>query len=638
MEKELHAILKEYWGFQSFRTVQLDIIKSVLNSSDTLALLPTGGGKSLCYQVPAIYKEGTCVVVTPLIALMKDQVSALKKRNVAAAALYSGISYAEIESVISECVNGHIKLLYLSPERLLSEKIMNVIAQMNISFFAVDEAHCISEWGYDFRPSYLQISQVRQLHSGCPVLALTATATKDVQKDIISKLNFKNQKIFSVSFKRPNINFLVYNTEDRDRKVLDVIKGVKGSALIYVRNRKRTREISEMLVKNKHSADFYHAGLPVQLRNSKQDDWLKNQIRVMVCTNAFGMGIDKPDVRTVVHMGLPDSLEAYYQEAGRAGRDSKVSYAVLLYDQSDIDSLIEKTSVKYPEIDVIRNIYNTLCNYLDVPVGSGMATSYDFDITAFSSHFNLNPHLVSSVIRILSNEGFLQLNDAWFIPSKLKIIVSPEELYNYRVGNAIVDPVVKVILRTSEGVFFDFVPYNDNKIAGLVKSNTPAVRKIVKKLVNEGILEVTPLKDQPQLIFLSPREDSKYIEIDTVALEKRRENYKKRIEAIIHYAVSKEKCRMVMMLSYLGETPDARCGTCDYCRTINKIGINDIKLKEIQESVIKQITSGPVSVKNLVSAITIDPVVKDDVINVLRWMADNNQITIDGEVVHTYHI
>lgn len=633
-DNRLLHVLRTYWGYNSFRTPQEDIINSVLSGKDTLALLPTGGGKSICYQVPALLSEGVCVVITPLIALMKDQVQNLRNRGIDAASIYSGLSRHEIDSVLSACFHGKMKFLYLSPERLLSELIMESLTRMKVSFFAVDEAHCISEWGYDFRPSYLQISQVRSLHPDRPLIALTATATLRVREDIVQKLEFREPAVFVSTFERPNISFLVYRTEDSYRRITEIIKGVKGSCIVYVRNRKKTREISEYLTRHGVSSDYYHAGLPIALREKKQDAWVNNSISTIVSTNAFGMGIDKPDVRAVIHYGPPDSLEAYYQEAGRAGRDGKESYAVLLYDHEDIRFLDEKRKVTMPEINLIRRIYNAVSNYLEVPVGGGMANSFDFDAQAFASSHEMNQITVTNALKTLEQEGYLQVNDAWFIPSKLRIIISPSDLYSYRVSNADTDPLLKVILRSSEGIFTNFIPYNENNIAHLMNESVERVRKLMGKLRSDGVIETTPVKDLPQLIFTSPREKEAYIEIDQKAYQARKDSYDQRILAVKHYVECNTNCRVSMLLHYLGETPDSRCGKCDYCRRLNDLGMSDLRVENIRESIQDVLRNHPgIKVKELLPKLKIQPHEYEKAIEVMRFLADRKYLVIEGDDV-----
>jgi ATP-dependent DNA helicase RecQ len=607
----------------------MEVIRSVLDGTDTLALLPTGGGKSICYQLPGLVLDGVCVVITPLIALMKDQVQNLRNRGIESASIYSGLSKHEIDSILSACFHGKIKFLYLSPERLLSEMMMEALSRMNVNFFAVDEAHCISEWGYDFRPSYLQIAQVRTLHPDRPVLALTATATTRVRQDIVKQLEFRSPAIFVSSFSRPNISFLVYRTEDRYRRISEIIRGVKGSCIVYVRNRKKTREISDYLNRTGISADYYHAGLPVALRESKQDAWISNRISTIVSTNAFGMGIDKPDVRAVIHSGPPDSLEAYYQEAGRAGRDGKESYAVLLYEPEEVRSLEEKVSLTMPEIGLIRKIYNAIGNYLSVPVGGGMATSQDFDIQAFCNSHDMHPVTVANSIRVLEQEGYLQMNDAWFIPSKVRIVISPSDLYSYRVSNEDADPLLKVLLRTSEGVFTNFTPYNENNIAHLLNQSVEVVRSVMSKLIIDGVITTTPVKDMPQLIYLTPREKESYVEIDEKAYNLRRDAFDGRIMAVKNYVENGTNCRVSMLLYYLGESPDSRCGKCDYCRKINETGLSELKIHDIQNAIYKMLKdTHSMSVKEITGKLELHPHETDSVLEIIRMMADGNYLTL----------
>ncbi len=633
MEKDLLSILQNVWKYPAFRNNQLDIIKSVISGNDTLALLPTGGGKSICYQLPSLYLPGITIVITPLIALMKDQVESLKNRGIAAAAIYSGMGHTEVDAVLSGCIYGETKLLYLSPERLLTESIMHAISKMKLNFFAVDEAHCISEWGYDFRPSYLQISQTRQLHPEKPVLALTATATPRTREDIMEKLDFKNFQVFTSSFQRPNLQFLVYKTEDKFHKLKSILKGVNGSSIVYVRTRRQTRLIAEELAASGFSADHYHAGLPLALRNRKQNDWLSGEIQTIVSTNAFGMGIDKSDVRVVVHLGSPDSLESYYQEAGRAGRDGKRSFAVLLYDDNDIKDLKKKIEIGFPDKSEIQMIYQTICNYLKIPVGAGMSVSYDFDISAFADNYDLNPLIVASVIKTLEKEGFWQLNDAWYIPAKIKIEITPPELYKYRLANPELDKLLVLLLRISPGVFSEFTPISENRLITLLQIKADVLRAMLKRLLQDGTISLTEAKHLPQLVFLSPREEAKYLEIDEKAFQKRKLNYKDRVDSMLNYITNTGNCRVVMLLNYLGERPDSRCGTCDYCRGRNELNLNEVQLDQYAAIITSQLGKSPVNIDELVSRITNDPVEMKQVLQVIRWMADQNRILLKDDLL-----
>ena len=453
MEKSPLDILKQYWGYESFRPLQEDIIQSVLQGRDTLALLPTGGGKSLCYQIPALCRDGICIVVSPLIALMKDQVQQLQDRNISAVAVYAGMHYRDIDRVFDNCAHGHYKLLYLSPERLTTELARERIKRMRVNLLAVDEAHCVSQWGYDFRPPYLQIPEIREWLPGVPVLALTATATQPVVTDIQEKLAFKNQQVFFQSFARDNLSFAVVQEDAKDQKLLEILRKIPGCAVVYVRNRRRTKEIAQLLRQNRIAADYYHAGLNMEERSAKQDAWIRNKTRVIVATNAFGMGIDKPDVRLVVHMDLPDSLEAYYQEAGRGGRDGKRAFAVLLYNQADKQMLERSLELSFPDMPLIRQVYQALGHYYQLAVGGGEGQSFDFDIVHFCESFRLDAAKVLPCLQLLEQAGWLSLSESVFTPSALMIKVSKESLYDFQLKHPRFDPLLKTILRTYQGAF-----------------------------------------------------------------------------------------------------------------------------------------------------------------------------------------
>ncbi len=562
-------ILQQYWKFQSFRPLQAEIIQSVLDGKDTLALLPTGGGKSICFQIPSLCQEGICIVISPLIALMKDQVEQLKKRNIAAVAIYSGMRYQDIDRELDNCVYGNMKFLYLSPERLSTELARQRIAKMNVNLIAVDEAHSISQWGYDFRPSYLEIATIRELHPKVPVLALTATATDVVKEDIQDKLEFKERNLFQKSFERKNLSYVVLKEANKLNALLNIITKVKGSSIVYARSRKRTQDIAIFLQRNKVHADFYHAGLSPDSRSAKQDAWVQNKKRVIVSTNAFGMGIDKPDVRTVVHMDLPDSLEAYFQEAGRAGRDEEKAYAVLLYDEVDKKRLEHAYEQAFPDMKTIRQVYRALGSYLQLAVGGGIGKSYDFDIGAFIKTFQLEVLKTYNCLKILEQSGWLILSESVFLPATLKVKVDREKLYDYQLRNKKLDRVIKKALQLYQGIFNFPVRIKESQLAYALKISVKDVVQSLNKLHQDGILRYSPQKDQPQLIFLKDRVPTENLVIDQVLFKFRKERYKKNIKAAIQYA-EKNSCRSKQLLSYFGEFDAPICGSCDVCLGRNK--------------------------------------------------------------------
>lgn len=564
---ETHKILKQYWGFDSFRPLQEDIINSVLEGNDTLALLPTGGGKSICFQVPALAMEGICIVVSPLIALMKDQVYNLQKRNVAAAAIYSGMHYKDIDRILDNCIYGNIKFLYLSPERLKTDLARERIKQMNVNLFAIDEAHCISQWGYDFRPPYLEIAEIRELHSNVPVMALTATATTQVVEDIQEKLEFKkNKKVFQKSFKRDNVAYVVLHEENKHAKLLDVLRGVKGSGVVYVRNRKKTKEIATYLIHNGVSADFYHAGLSSDERSRKQKEWVEGAIRIIVSTNAFGMGIDKPDVRTVVHMDLPDSLEAYFQEAGRGGRDGQKAYGVLLFEPADKIRLQTDYENSYPSIEEIKRVYQALGSYCQVAVGGGFGHSFDFDIISFAKNFKLELFKTFSALKILELEGWIVVTEAVYIPSSFKVLVNIEELYAYEIRNRKYENVLKALLKVKVqgGSMNNFVQIREGQLAKFLKMSIFDLMAALNNFHKDRIIEYRPAKDKPQLIFTMERVDSSNLAIDIPRYSFRKKQHEIRIKKAIAY-VELPLCRSQQLLAYFGEKDSELCGICDVC-------------------------------------------------------------------------
>ena len=558
-------ILKKYFGFTSFRPLQSEIIKSILDGKDTLALLPTGGGKSVCYQVPALCMEGLCLVITPLIALMKDQVMQLRRRNISALAIHSGMAFFEVKKALQNATTGHFKFLFVSPERLQTRLFQEFLPGMPINLVAVDEAHCISQWGYDFRPPYLRIADIREeLDERIPVLALTASATPEVQKDICDKLLMQLPVLFTQSFARPNLSFSAFETPHKLNKLYDIIRKVPGSALVYCRNRRFTKDIATWLQQQGESVSFYHAGLSSDERNLRQEEWIHSQTRIMVCTNAFGMGIDKPDVRTVVHIGVPDSLEDYYQEAGRAGRDGKKSYAVLLFTQQELADLENAVERKFPPLKIIREVYQAIANYLQLPVGSAEGEYFSFDLSSFCERFEHDPITTVNALLTLASEGYITFSESVFIPSKLTFIAGKEFLYRFEQEQPKLEPIIKALLRTYEGIYDNEVNINERTLARLLNIQVEDVVNQLQSLSYHHIIEYTPKKDSPQVFFPYPRIPADQITIDKKNYGDRKHRYLQRVRAMIRYAYG-HGCRSQTIQGYFGEANASPCGECDYC-------------------------------------------------------------------------
>lgn len=621
-------VLLKYWGYQAFRPLQEDIIQSVMQGNDTLALLPTGGGKSICYQVPAMMKPGLCLVISPLIALMRDQVASLRKRKIKAAAIYSGMSRREIDLLLNNCMYGAYKFLYLSPERLATEMVQARIGQMPVNLLAVDEAHCISQWGYDFRPPYLKIAEIRPLLKEVPVLALTATATPQVKQDICEKLMFSNEKIFQGSFERKNIAYVVRFEDNKLHKLVTVFDRIPGCGIVYVRNRRRAKEISDFLRKNGTAADYYHAGLELKERSVKQEKWISDAVRVMVCTNAFGMGIDKPDVRCVIHVDLPENIEMYYQESGRAGRDGKKSFAVLLYNLSDKAEMEKRVRSSFPSLQDVQHVYTALGNYFHLAVGAGKGESYDFDLAAFSKTYNFDMLKVHHALRLLEQQGLLAVSDAVFTPSRMQIIVSKEELYKFQVANAHSDPIVKFLLRTHIGLFDEMVSVNEGEIARRLKIDKSQVVKTLELMNHLNIAVYEKQTDKPQLTFLEAREDVRYLDLDAGFIEKRKRHYESSLLNMLAYAMNKSRCRSQYVLDYFGETDNYRCGICDICLQRNKTGMTDVEFEAVVAEIKKQLASGSLSLDTLVR--TIKGHSEQKVVSAMRWLLDSRQVCQHG--------
>ncbi len=564
-------ILKQFWSYDSFRPLQEEIINSVLNGEDTLALLPTGGGKSICFQVPTLCRDGICIVISPLIALMKDQVANLRAKNIKAEAIYSGISKSNIDRILDNCKFGDIKFLYVSPERLKTDLAMTRISQMNVSLIAVDEAHCISQWGYDFRPSYLEIAELRKVFPDVPVVALTATATQKVVEDIQEKLEFKKSNLMQKSFQRSNLWYVVVQEENKRRKLLEILQKIPGSGIVYTRSRKKTVEIAKGLQHYNITADYYHAGLTNDQRSKKQEDWISDKTRIIVSTNAFGMGIDKPNVRIVVHMDLPDSIEAYFQEAGRAGRDEEQSYGVLLYNDEDRTKLERNFENSYPPMEEIRRVYRALGNYYQMAIGSGMGRSLDFHLQEFINRFNFEPLPTYNALKILETNGYISISESVSILAKVKVKVSKDILYDFLLKNKKYEIVIKAILRVYQGAFEYPVNVDEHKLSKFVKLDKRILVQRFEELHKFNIIYYTPAKNKPQLTYLLPRENADDLVLDFKRLQFLKERYRTNINAVIRYA-EEETCRQVQLLNYFGEEVE-KCGTCDVCRSIRVDGM-----------------------------------------------------------------
>ena len=584
-------ILKQYWGYDDFRPKQHEIISSVGSGQDTLGLLPTGGGKSITFQVPALAKEGICIVVTPLIALMKDQVYNLRERKIKALAIYSGLSKEEIDTALNNCIYGDYKFLYVSPERLSTELFRIRVQGMNVNMVAIDEAHCISQWGYDFRPSYLEIANLREILPDVPFLALTATATPKVVEDIMDKLQFKKRNVFQKSFERKNLVYWVKHTDDKLNDLTGICQRNRGTGIVYVRSRRRTREIAEHLKRKGISADYYHAGLSAEQRDTRQEDWKHNRIRVIVSTNAFGMGIDKPDVRFVVHMDLPDSLEAYFQEAGRGGRDEKEAYAILLFNRADKTRLKQCFTNSFPDIKYIKQVYESLGNYFSLFVGSGKGMTFDFVLSDFSKKFSFSMIQAHNALKVLQTEGYIDLTESVHNPSKIKFLIHRDELYEFQVAHAAFDRLIKLILRSYSGLFTDFVAIDELTLARRVKSSVEVIYKYLQRLNNLKIIKYIPQKNNPVIFYREERLTQQNLYISKENYSFRMKMAENKLKAAIYYAETENRCRSQILLKYFGQANAPECGQCDYCKKSEKQKTPDHK--EIRQKISKALKAEP---------------------------------------------
>ncbi|MGL4520463.1 MAG: RecQ family ATP-dependent DNA helicase [Phocaeicola sp.] len=590
-------ILKQYWGYDAFRGIQQDIIESIGNGHDTLGLMPTGGGKSITFQVPALAKEGVCLVVTPLIALMKDQVRNLRERGIKAVAIYSGMSKQEIVVALENCIFGDYKFLYISPERLDTELFQAKLKSMKVSMITIDESHCISQWGYDFRPAYLNIAAIRQLLPGIPVLALTATATPEVVVDIQQRLDFKEGRVFRMSFERSNLAYIIRATESKEEELLHILNRMQGCAIIYTRNRKRTKEVAELLSNHAITATFYHAGLSNSVKDQRQKSWLLGESRVMVATNAFGMGIDKPDVRIVIHIDMPDSPEAYFQEAGRAGRDGEKAYAVLLFAKGDKAILTKRISDTFPPKEYISKVYEDLNSHFQMAMGDGLGCTYAFNLEEFCRNFKHFPVQADSALKILTRAGYIEYTDEQENASRILFTIRRDELYRLRDDNPDVEKLIHVVLRSYTGLFTDYAYIHEDSLAVRTGLSRQQIYDILLLLTRRHVLHYIPYKKTPYLIYTRERQGSVFIPKEVY--EDRKASYEKRIHSMITYATAQDKCRSRMLLYYFGEKNEHNCGQCDYCLQRHRSGFRQGEYEELSARIRKRLGEGMISAAQL---------------------------------------
>jgi ATP-dependent DNA helicase RecQ len=625
-------ILEKYWGHNQFRPLQEGIIDAVLAKKDVLALLPTGGGKSICFQVPALLKDGMCLVISPLIALMQDQVSNLQEKGIDAAVIHSGMPYMAVKETLQAATSGAYKFLYLSPERIESNLFKEYLPALDISLIAVDEAHCIAQWGYDFRPPYLRIAALRNELPGVPVIALTASATKDVETAILEKLAFKDPLVFRQPYKRPALSYSYFEVESKINKTLDIINNVKGSGIVYCNTRKQTKDIAELLQLQKISADFYHAGLSAEDRQEKQKKWMKGDTRMMVCTSAFGMGIDKDDVRTVIHYEMPDCLENYYQEAGRAGRDGKKAYAVLLATKADIIKARNLHETRFPAISIIKSIYQSLANYLQLPVGIGEGGYYDFNLLEFCNNFKLDLAVVTQTLKVLEQEGHIQFSENIFLPTQVCFTCSKESLENFEEAYPAFEPLIKALLRSYQGIFDNRISIFEKRMAGICKQSIEAVQNQLQQLAAMGIIEYLPQKETPQIHFLVNRAPAAFLHIDQDLYLSKKEAFTTRINTLINFAINPACCRSVFIGNYFGDTDKSSCGICDYCLAQKKTKLQSAAFTSIEQQLYASLTRSPSPIDQLL--ITLGKDKEEEIWEVIRFLESENRLILkeDGTI------
>ena len=625
-------ILKQYWGYDSFRDLQEEIITSIGEGKDTLGLMPTGGGKSITFQVPALAQSGLCIVITPLIALMKDQVQNLRKRGIKALAIYSGMTRQEIVTALENCIFGDYKFLYISPERLDTEIFRIKLRSMKVSMITVDESHCISQWGYDFRPAYLKIAEIRELLPGVPVLALTATATPEVVKDIQSRLNFREENVFRMSFERKNLAYIVRKTDNKTKELLYILQRISGSAIIYVRNRRRTKEITELLMNEGITADFYHAGLDNAVKDLRQKRWQNGEIRVMVATNAFGMGIDKPDVRIVLHIDLPDSPEAYFQEAGRAGRDGLKAYAVILYAKSDKMTLHKRVADTFPEKEYILQVYEHLQYYYQMAMGDGFQCIREFNLEEFCRKFKYFPVPVDSALKILTQAGYLEYTDEQDNASRILFTIRRDELYKLREMGTEAETLIQTILRSYTGVFTDYAYISEDTLAIRTGLTRQQIYNILVTLTKRRIVDYIPHKKTPYIIYTRERLELRYLHIPASVYEERKARYEARIKAMEEYVTSESVCRSRMLLRYFGEKNEHNCKQCDVCLNRHETDcLPEDSFREMRKQILELLTRKSLPPAGIANAIEAE---REDISRVIQYLLEEGELKMQDGMLH----
>ena len=625
-------ILKQYWGYDSFRDLQEEIITSIGEGKDTLGLMPTGGGKSITFQVPALAQEGICIVITPLIALMKDQVQNLRKREIKALAIYSGMTRQEILTALENCIFGNYKFLYISPERLDTEIFRTKLRSMKVSMITVDESHCISQWGYDFRPAYLKIAEIRELLPEVPVLALTATATPEVVTDIQARLKFREGNVFRMSFERKNLAYIVRKTDNKTKEIPYILQRISGSAIIYVRNRRRTKEITELLMNEGITADFYHAGLDNAVKDLRQKRWQSGEVRVMVATNAFGMGIDKPDVRIVLHLDLPDSPEAYFQEAGRAGRDGEKAYAVILYSKSDKTTLHKRMVDTFPDKEYILNVYEHLQYYYQMAMGDGFQCIREFNLEEFCRKFKYFPVPVDSALKILTQAGYLEYTDEQDNSSRILFTIRRDELYKLREMGKEAEALIQSILRSYTGVFTDYAYISEESLAIRTGLTRQQIYNILVTLTKRRIVDYIPRKKTPYIIYTRERLELRFLHIPPSVYEERKARYEARIKAMEEYVTTENVCRSRMLLRYFGEKNEHNCGQCDVC--LSKRATNDLSeesYEEVKRQILDLLSHNPLTPAETADQIKAE---KEDIGQVIRYLLDEGELKMQDGMLH----